>query len=184
MLSDLGMGGPMGADPLAGWPPRCRPRWGLSLRVADWVAAARLMLSPEPLRRWPVWLPSWASKSAVRNPTPASSRKDKDDELDEDEGKDDHDHAPEPVPGETPPSTAPHRALRPSRCPRARPGGRPTGGTGPAPTAADGNHAAGRLDRQCTHARAGPGRQGPPRRQATRGGLPRTAPRAAPPALR
>ena len=46
MLSDLGMGGPMGADPLAGWPPRCRPRWGLSLRVADWVAAARLMLSP------------------------------------------------------------------------------------------------------------------------------------------
>lgn len=126
MLSDLGMGGPMGADPLAGLASALPAAMGAFPPGGGLGGGSPAMLSPEPLRRWPVWLPSWASKSAVRNPTPASSRRrTRTTSSTRTRVRTTTTTHPSQCPGKPRRPRRRNRALRPSRCPRARPGRAP-----------------------------------------------------------
>ncbi|WP_006246366.1 DUF4226 domain-containing protein [Mycolicibacterium tusciae] len=135
MLSDLGMGGPLGADPLAGLASALPaamgafpPGGGMGGSPLDALTGAASPLAG---------LASQLGEQARRDePDPgAESDKTKDDELDEDEHKhDDDEEAPEPVPGETPPSTTPQSGTPPEPVPAGTPGeGAPPAAPGPPP---------------------------------------------------
>jgi hypothetical protein len=134
MLSDLGMGGPLGADPLAGLAAALPaamgafpPGGGMGGSPLDALTGAAAPLAG---------LASQLGEQARREePDPGiESDKDKDDHLDEDKHKDEEE-APEPVPGETPPpSTTPQSGTPPEPVPAGTPGeGAPPAAPGPPP---------------------------------------------------
>ncbi|QEN17668.1 DUF4226 domain-containing protein (plasmid) [Mycolicibacterium sp. ELW1] len=130
MMSDLGMGGPLGADPLAGlasalpaamgaFPPGGGLGGGSPLDALTGAAAPLAGLASQ-----------LGEQARREEPDPGEETdKNNDDKLDEDEEKDEA-----PVPGETPPATTPQSGTPPEPTPAGTPGeGAPPAAPGPPP---------------------------------------------------
>lgn len=136
MLSDLGMGGPLGADPSAGLASALPaamgafpPGGGMGGSPLDALTGAAAPLAG---------LASQLGEQARReDPDPrVEPDEDKDEQLDEDEDKKKDGETPAPVAGETPPppSTTPQSGTPPEPVPAGTPGeGAPPAAPGPPP---------------------------------------------------